>query len=331
MKLVTFRHGADGALLLGALRGEAVVALSGAEGHDTRGYDTRGLDSMAAYLEGLPVTGQRAAAILADSSQVEIPMHEVHLGPAVPAPTALLDCGLSPRHLRLSSRTLLRHSLPVGIGRPLGMVLGTVAARSRRLSFYKGNHHSISGPGDEITWPDYTAYLDIEPELAIVTGREPQRRTDRIRPAGYLIYNDASARDVQFPEMLLTGPATSKDFDTGNGIGPLLVTPEDLPDPLTLGVTVGFEDRPSWHGTTADYRIHPEELLARLVAQRSFRAGTIIGMGTIPGCCGLDLDQWLEPGEGFTITIERLGSLTQRFGRPKGMPRSRWGSRTGSA
>lgn len=67
---------------------------------------------------------------------------------------------------------------------PLGWILGRAASRSTKIRFYKGNHHSISGYGDEIVWPDFTAYLDIEPELALVTGAESQRHADRVQPAG---------------------------------------------------------------------------------------------------------------------------------------------------
>lgn len=218
MKLITYRpHGADAteSPLFGVVRGGQAVRFTAAAG-----YDTQGLASIETYLEGLPGTFERASAIAADPTITGVELDDVKLLPALPRPAAILDCGLSPTHLRASSRTLLRHSLPAPVGGPLGRILGRAASKSTTIRFYKGNHHSVSGPGDEITWPDFTAYLDIEPELAVVTGPEPQRLTDRVLPAGYIIYNDASARDVQLAEMLFTGPASSKDFDTGNGIGP---------------------------------------------------------------------------------------------------------------
>jgi len=39
--------------------------------------------------------------------------------------------------------------------------------------------------------------------------------------------------------------------------------------------------------------------------------GTILGMGTIPGCTGLDNDLWLLPGEKIEITFDKLGILRQ--------------------
>ena len=65
-----------------------------------------------------------------------------------------------------------------------------------RLSFYKSNLNSVVGDNIEVPWPVYTSRLDIEPELGVVYGN-PQQPV-----AGYCIFNDVSARDVQAPEIL---------------------------------------------------------------------------------------------------------------------------------
>lgn len=65
-----------------------------------------------------------------------------------------------------------------------------------------------------MNWPEYSSYLDIEPELAIVCGN------DKVPIAGYTILNDVSARDVQMAEMAGgMGPARCKDFDRSKGRG----------------------------------------------------------------------------------------------------------------
>ena len=40
--------------------------------------------------------------------------------------------------------------------------------------------------------------------------------------------------------------------------------------------------------------------------------------GTIPGCSGMETGQWLSPGDEITLSIERVGSLTNRIGTPIG-------------
>ena len=53
--------------------------------------------------------------------------------------------------------------------------------------------------------------------------------------------------------------------------------------------------------------------------------GTVMGLGTIPDCTGLDHDNFIDPGAHIAITFDRLGTLECRFAEParKLLP-SRW-------
>ncbi len=81
--------------------------------------------------------------------------------------------------------------------------------------------------------PRYTQQFDFELELGMVIGRRgkdvPVRGSTRYI-AGFTIFNgDFSARDQQMREAPIgMGPSKGKDFDTGNAIGPSLVTPDEL-------------------------------------------------------------------------------------------------------
>jgi 2-keto-4-pentenoate hydratase/2-oxohepta-3-ene-1,7-dioic acid hydratase in catechol pathway len=100
----------------------------------------------------------------------------------------------------------------------------------------------VVGHGAEVIWPAATERLDFELEFGVFIGRggkdiPESQATDHI--AGYTIFNDFSARDVQLREMQgRLGPAKGKDFDTGNVIGPSLVTPDELADPYGLAAEV---------------------------------------------------------------------------------------------
>ena len=91
--------------------------------------------------------------------------------------------------------------------------------------------NTIVGDGVIVPWPAYTSRLDIEPELPVVYGN-PQQPV-----AGYSIFNDVSARDVQAPEFV-GGFCLTKDMAKGNQLGPYLVTADEVGDPYQLGVTV---------------------------------------------------------------------------------------------
>lgn len=344
MKLATFET-RDGSVEFGAVVEGRAVSLS-AVGTS----EDPAIPDIHSYLRGMPASVATAEDLLVTRGDpaggadrtFTWDLSEVRLLSPLPRPAALLDCGMSPRHLANSSATLLRRSLPGPLGIVVGGIVGGLGRRamgrgSPRPRYYKGNHNAVIGDGDTVGWPSYTAYLDIEPELAFVTGTLPcgASEDEAARAiAGYLVFNDASARDVQLPEMFFTGPASSKDFDDSNGLGPFLVTSDDVGDPLALGVTVEIRSAGeraravhTWTGSTSEYSMSPVEVLCHLAARQTIRAGTVVGMGTIPNCCGLDRDEWVLPGDEVAITFERLGTLHQKIGEPTGTPRSRWADR----
>ncbi len=77
----------------------------------------------------------------------------------------------------------------------------------------KDANRAIVGDRETIPWPLYTSRLDIEPELAVVYGNPKQP------VAGFCIFNDVSARDVQVPEVI-NGFCLTKDMAAGNQLGP---------------------------------------------------------------------------------------------------------------
>ncbi|WP_044482028.1 fumarylacetoacetate hydrolase family protein [Paenibacillus antibioticophila] len=303
------------------------------------------LNNINSYLQGLPESEQHARTLylyaqeIISENNIEpfFTLEEIQLFSPIPNPPAVLDFGLSPKHLINSGYTLIEHEFK-GILKPiLRKILGRALRKTTQkfsMPYYKCNHLSISGPFDTLVWPSYTSYLDIEPELGVVIGHsEVDPITDNVKVsiAGYVIMNDVSARDVQFPDFrVLCGPARSKDFDKSIGIGPYFVTPDEVDSPLSLDVSVkiGKNNRLSWKGSTSDYVTHPQEVIDYLSAIFTPPPGTIIGMGTIPGCCGLDNNQWLIPGDIVEISIQGLGTLKQFVpSELKLLQSSRWKNR----
>ena len=183
--------------------------------------------------------------------------------------------------------------------------------------YYKGNRRSISGDGDDVRWPSYTERLDYECEVAAVVGRAGRDLSEDEAGAaifGYLVMNDWSARDIQRDEMACwLGPAKAKDFNTS--FGPVLVTADewDPEDDHEMTVTVDGE---LWsRGTTAGRRWTFAQLLAHVSRDEDVYPTDVLGSGTFGGGCGLDLDRWLAPGQTVTLTVEGLGSLTNRVVR----------------
>ena len=92
---------------------------------------------------------------------------------------------------------------------------------------------------------------------------------------------------------------------------------------------------PPFHGTTrpasqeaAEYSDRPEKAIEYLKTVFTPLPGTIIGLGTIPDCTGLDNDLWINPGEKIEIIFDKLGILRQNTPEVLGkMEPSRWGNR----
>lgn len=315
MKLVTYRTISSTEPMFGAIITETSV-VSFSTIMKKRNTYVNSLENMDKYLRHLPESQSIANEMLLyvvkhldQFSENEIyPIAAIKLLPPISNVPALLDFGLSPRHLKNAAINIIQRECKW----PLNALLKPFISRKLRreykqpnFRYYKCNHNAIIGDGDTIHWPSYTSYLDIEPELGIVVGKENCI-------AGYVIFNDSSARDVQLPEFLgLAGPARCKDFNESKGIGPYLVTPDEIENPLELNVEVRIGERLHWKGSTSEYTAHPGKVLEEVCSIFTPRPGTIIGMGTIPDCCAIETEEWLLPSDRIEITIDKLGTLTQ--------------------
>lgn len=331
MKLIRFSAG-DSPTEFGIVIGDRALAFSILQRRS--GLARPALRDSKAYLAALPESEQAARELLAwaQAHLDTIPEDEKPMLGSVKlhAPVevaALYDFGLTPRHLANSADTMARHekdnpqtSALIEAFRQMLQKppVATPPGQAERLTYYKGNLNSVSGDGACIPWPRYTSRLDIEPELAFVYGN------DRQPVAGYCIFNDVSARDVQAPE-IIGGFCLTKDMAKGNQLGPWLVTPDEVGDPRALEVTVTVDGTERYRGSTAEISHTAEDVIRWLETICPLAPGSVMGMGTIPDCTGLDHDDFIDPGAAIAITFARLGTLRCRFAEPQDrlLP-SRW-------
>ncbi len=240
---------------------------------------------------------------------------------------ALFDFGLTPRHLKNSGETIGKYEKDNPQTAPLLQAFARAvmapkakppAGQPEPLSYYKANMNTIVGDGESVPWPAYTSRLDVEPELAVVYGNPKQP------VAGFCIFNDVSARDVQATEFV-GGFCLTKDMAKGNQLGPYLVTPDEVGDPYNLRVSVKVNGQVKYQGSTSEISHKAEDVFAWLGFIAPLKSGTVAGFGTIPDCTGCDHDDFVDPGADIQITIERLGTLRCHFAEPAGrlLP-SRW-------
>jgi 2-keto-4-pentenoate hydratase/2-oxohepta-3-ene-1,7-dioic acid hydratase in catechol pathway len=183
--------------------------------------------------------------------------------------------------------------------------------------YYKGGHQNIIGTEQDVLWPSFTEKFDFELELAIVIGKRGRNipaaeASEHI--AGYMVMNDFSARDIQRKEMKVRlGPAKGKDWCTA--IGPVLVTPDEIPDPYDLKMTARVNGETWSEGSSRTMYWKFEQMIEFLSKDDAILPGDVIGSGTVGTGCGLELNRWVKPGDVIELEIEKIGVLRNRVVR----------------
>jgi 2-keto-4-pentenoate hydratase/2-oxohepta-3-ene-1,7-dioic acid hydratase in catechol pathway len=335
MKLVTFLSPGDiTEARIGVMAGDGQTIVDLQAGHmAATGSSSSLFTNMLALLDGgersLDTARRMVEFVTRHEAPAMVPLADVQLLSPVPQPRSIRDAMAFEKHVLQATQAVIRRRSRVAAGindfvrrlrgRPL---LGAPRAWYSQPLYYKGNPLTVVGPDAQIRWPSYTDQLDYELEFGIFIGRSgrdiPESRA-REHIAGYAIYNDFSARDVQFDEMAgRLGPAKSKDFDTGNAIGPYLVTADEVPDPYSLPMTASVNGREWSRGTSAEMHWTFEQMIARISRDETVHPGEFIGSGTVGGGCGLELDRWLQPGDVIELSVDRLGTLRNTIGPRNG-------------
>src|SRR6266853_3206163 len=182
------------------------------------------------------------------------------------------------------------------------------------VAFVKGpNTVQNPGPPIIITERAETAELDYEGELVVIIGKackDVSRDRALEYVAGYTCGNDVSARDWQLKKGG-TQWCRGKSFDTFAPLGPCMVTPDSIPDPSNLGIQTTVNGRVLQDGNTRDMVRDVPALIEFLSQSTTLLPGTVIFTGT-PHGVGMAQNPplWLKDGDEVSITIEKIGTLT---------------------
>ncbi|MFT4288596.1 fumarylacetoacetate hydrolase family protein [Nocardioides sp.] len=177
------------------------------------------------------------------------------------------------------------------------------------------NVDAIIGPDDPIVYPEgYTRELDYELELAVVIGKpgkffSPEQAIEHI--AGFTVFNDITARDIQRKEMESGVFSFSKAIDTFCPIGPWIVTAEEIPDMMNLAMELRVNGEVRQTGHTSQMRVSIPHLVAYHSPQ-TFSAGDLLTTGTISGVAAVQpnpFDFYLQPGDRIEAEVEGVGVL----------------------
>jgi 2-keto-4-pentenoate hydratase/2-oxohepta-3-ene-1,7-dioic acid hydratase in catechol pathway len=237
----------------------------------------------------------------------------------VPEPRQIRDFNNFEQHMRDAPAGMARLKARIA-GQPEpdpAALRGPVApVNFEQPTFYISNRFSVVGHDADIEWPDYSQWMDYEGEFGVFIGKKgkniPKERA-REHIFGFAVFNDFSARDKQAREMeARMGPTKGKSFDTGNAIGPWIVTRDEIPDARALNVTVRINGDTVGKSSTAGLIHSFEDMIAYISRSETLFPGEFFGSGTVGGCCALESGHWLKPGDVVEVDFDRIGTLRNR-------------------
>ena len=177
--------------------------------------------------------------------------------------------------------------------------------------YFLKSWNTICGPGDPILLPPNSTQVDYEAEFAVVIGKRgkniPEERALE-HVGGYLVLNDVSARDMQFGDKQWY---RGKSCDTFAPTGPWIVTPDELPDPNNLRISLTLNGQTMQDSNTRNLIFKVPFLISYLSQSHTWEVGDLISTGTPPGVGVFRKPPvFLKPGDTVSITVEGIGTLT---------------------
>jgi len=243
-----------------------------------------GFASLAAVLSAGPQAMDTVRA-LADLDGREY--GPADLGPAVPAPERILCLGLNYQE----------HAVEGGREVP-----------TWPDAFVRGRD-SVLGPYADLVKPALTDRFDYEGELGIVIGAggryiPASKALDAI--AGFVVLNDASARDWQRAASQWTG---GKNFEGSMPIGPEVVTTDEA-DVSDVALTTVLNGQVMQSARTSQMIVDVPSAVEFFSSFTRLAPGDVIATGT-PGGVGFARQPpvWLHPGDVIEVTVENVGTI----------------------
>jgi 2-keto-4-pentenoate hydratase/2-oxohepta-3-ene-1,7-dioic acid hydratase in catechol pathway len=250
-----------------------------------------------------PIAGVGGARLVYDFSEVQL------MAP-VPRPPVVRDSSAFLGHVKFGRAC-------VSGGRDIADVAADAPgpAMFYKLPPYFHQSGAIAvGPYDPIVKPRFTEQLDFEFELGVYVGRKginiPAAEAEGYI-AGITIYNDISARDVQWQEMdLFLGPAKGKNFEGANIMGPCLVTLDEIDyGNLRMVARVNGEVVVDDH-SSGMYHKFPR-IIEWISQEEYLYPGDFIASGTCDHgtCMTSTLKRWLRVGDVVEFEVEGIGVI----------------------
>lgn len=179
-------------------------------------------------------------------------------------------------------------------------------------SLFPRYNSSLVAAGQPVIRPAVSDQLDYEVELTIVIGQGGRHISEDKALGhvfGYTIFNDVSVRDFQRKTKQWT---QGKNFDGTGPLGPVVVTPDDLPPGASgLRITSRVNGETRQDSNTADMIFSTAKIIAILSEFMTLEPGDVIATGTPSGVAhAMKPPGWMKPGDTVEAEIEGIGVLS---------------------
>jgi acylpyruvate hydrolase len=299
MKLVTYRSGK--VVSIGVVVGDSVLDLNAAFkahlGGSFKGQKVAPLDMLGLLDMGPKGMAEAKKAVkAAEGSKFVVPLKKVKLMAPIPRPRKNIVClGLNyAEHVKEGGHTGEAPKLP-----PVPIYFTKPAT-------------AVTGPYDNIVYPKVTEKLDYEAELAFVIGKKGKNiLEDKVLDyvAGYMAFDDVSARDLQSKHQQWF---RGKSIDTFAPMGPWLVTKDEIKDPQNLELYCKVNGVERQHTNTSDMIFNVKKIVATLSAGITLEVGDIFATGTPSGVGAAHPLGLLKPGDVVEVGVEKIGSIKNK-------------------
>jgi 2-keto-4-pentenoate hydratase/2-oxohepta-3-ene-1,7-dioic acid hydratase in catechol pathway len=171
----------------------------------------------------------------------------------------------------------------------------------RPLLFLKPPN-AVASHGSDVTLPAGKERVDYEAEVGVVIG-EQCRHVDESdameKVAGFTCLVDVSNRDDQDREQ---NWVRGKAFDNAAPLGPVLATPDHVPEDASIELRLNGKTKQSSSRDTLIFSV--PELIAEITTYMTLEPGDVIATGTPEGVGPL------SDGDRVTVEIEGVGQLS---------------------
>ena len=259
---------------------------------EASGYRLLGSPSVNALLATADASGRALKDVAAEAASEELRDEVDLLMPLEPAEVWACGCTYAPsadfRDGELGTRD--------------GMYSYVHKPENRPEIFFKGTSRVCVGSGEPIGIRGDSSFTAPEPELGIVIGASG-------KILAYTLGNDVSAWDIERENALYL--PQSKVYDACCSLGPVLVTPDELPDPYQLQMSCEIRrgDRLTFSGSVSTSKLRRtfDELVEYLTRSNKVPTPTVILTGT-----GIIVEQEaaLLPGDVCSINVPQIGTLS---------------------